>query len=144
MRSYYVPHVRDFEGLSPYFGAHAKAAKEAKEYRMGVRIPHAREISECGPTTSRMCGTSKGCRPTLVLTRRPLRRRRNPEWGLGSRMCGRFGKWPYYVPHVRDFEGLSPYCGAHAKAAKDAKGARGGRKIRPLAEVRGDRGRSGG
>ena len=28
MRSYYVPHVRDYEGLSPYFGAHAKAAKE--------------------------------------------------------------------------------------------------------------------
>ena len=33
--------------------------------------------------------------------------------------AGDFGKWPYYVPHVRDFEGLSPYCGAHAKAAKE-------------------------
>ena len=86
--------MRDFEGLSPYFGAHAKAAKDAKESRMGVRIPHAREISECGPTTSRMCGTSKGCRPTVVLTQKPLRKRRNPEWGLGSRGCG--------IPHARE------------------------------------------
>ncbi len=59
-------------------------------------------------------------------------------------MRGRFGKWPYYVPHVRDFEGLSPYCGAHAKAAKDAKGARGGRGIRGLEGGLGDLGRSGG
>ena len=48
MRSYYVPHVRDFEGLSPYFGAHAKAAKEAKEYRMGVRVPELRDPACAG------------------------------------------------------------------------------------------------
>ena len=45
---YYVPHVRDFEGLSPYFGAHAKAAKEAKESRMGVRVPRLRDPACAG------------------------------------------------------------------------------------------------
>ena len=52
--SSFVPLVRDFEGLSPYFGAHAKAAKQAKEYRMGVRVPHGREIFP------RSCGTRSG------------------------------------------------------------------------------------
>ena len=47
----------EFEGLSPYFGAHAKAAKEAKEYRMGVRVPRLRDPACAGDFYPRLRDT---------------------------------------------------------------------------------------